>query len=151
MAGWNNSSLTRRLGSLHPPEENVTAPVCFVLHSFSLFLLPFAPFNFFVFIGRTLSDQILFIQKRWCIVSSSLIIISTGYGWHNSLTAIQFRNHNNWLFLSFNAMFFYFPFTYRHSRRQFMCVTLLILWIQCQFHCHRLFKPQDFLRAQNTF
>lgn len=29
MAGWNNSSLTRRLGSLHPAEENVTAPLLY--------------------------------------------------------------------------------------------------------------------------
>lgn len=45
MAGWNNSSLTRRLGSLHPAEENVTAPLLY----FSLLSASFLSLLFFFF------------------------------------------------------------------------------------------------------
>lgn len=58
MAGWNNSSLTRRLGSLHPPEENVTTPLlCSFLSSF--LSSPVSCSRFAHFVTSHFSDQIL--------------------------------------------------------------------------------------------
>lgn len=56
MAGWNNSSLSERLGSLHPAEENVAALFFIPFLSSPLYLLHLAPFLFIV-VNSLLSDQ----------------------------------------------------------------------------------------------
>lgn len=106
MAGWNNSSLTRRLGSLHPPEENVTTPLLCSFLSFNSSPISYSPFAHFV--NSCFSDHILSLRKYKLLLTRAI--------WINQVTDDMSRCE----LLVVLHFFHFFEFTRRFTRQTFV-------------------------------